>query len=475
MSDDKRTQDCPICGSSQPLSVRTCSICGAALPGQPSPLVQVPDPPEKAKRRPRYDPAEGDDDLYAGGVAGHVWRRVALVGVVLALALGVGIGIGAMALLRGGDGSDSGDDGAAQADPLTPPGPTAPPTSTLRGNAAALPTETPRPTVRLMTVTPAPPTVTPTPTQGPCMQTAQQGDTIYGMAIRCGHRELSIVDMILELNNMTDPGQLQLGQTLEIPWPTPTPGGDPAQQDMTQEGVSGGVDGLTSGGEAVASQPTIAVNAFGTPDLMAQYQGIEPTLRPGMAWHAVQAGETILSIAGQYGTSLETLSQINPEIPFLQCDFGSPTGGDRCTVLLGQGQRVRVPVPLPTVTFTPTPVGTLTPTPTPTATFNAPFLLAPPDGAAFRADQMVTLRWGGTGSLAQNERYLVRVVDQRLEREYTQLVTDVTLILPDEWQPADGRTHRFEWTVSLATVGTGQKALLAAYETTPRQFTWASR
>lgn len=472
MADGKRTQECPICGSNQPLSARVCSICGAALSGEPAPIVAVPALPDKDKRRPRYDPAEGDDDLYAGGVAGRAWRWVVLIGIVIALALGIGIGVGATALLRDGDGGSGGQGGenSAGVAPLTPPGATAPPTSTLRG-AAPLPTDTPRPTFQWITVTPAPPSLTPTPTQGPCMQTAREGDTIYGMAIRCGHQELAIVDLILELNNMTDPAQLQLGQTLEIPWPTPTPGAEPVEEPVT-----GAIEGAPAvGGGAVAAEPTIALNEFGTPDTLAQYQNIEPTLRPGMAWHSVQAGETILSIASLYGTSLETLSQINPQIPFLQCDFGSPTGGERCTVLLGQGQRVRVPVPLPTVTFTPSPVGTLTPTPTPTATFNAPFPLSPADGAEFRADQMVTLRWGGTGTLATNERYLVRVVDQRLEREYTRLVSDIALILPAEWQPTDGRAHRFEWTVSLATIGPDQRALSDNYATAPRRFTWASR
>lgn len=471
MSDSKRTQECPICGASQPLSSRICSDCGAALPGAAAPVVPVPEPADHEARRPRYDPAEGDDDLYAGEVAGGVWRGIAVIGIVIALALGIGIGVGAMELLRD-DEPASGDGGEpAQVELLTPPEPNAPPATTPEDSAPATPSVTPRPTLSLATVTPAPPSPTPSPTQGPCMQTAGQGDTIYGMAIRCGHRDLSIVDLILEINNLSDPNQLQLGQTLEIPWPTPTPGGEPTEAPDPGAGDASGAEP----GDTVSAQPTMAVNEFGTPDALAQYQGMEPTLRPGMAWHSVQAGETILSIASQYGTSLETLSQINPEIPFLQCDFGSPTGGERCTVLLGQGQRVRVPVPLPTMTYTPSPVGTRTPTPTPTATFNAPFLLVPDDGAVFRADQMVTLRWGGTGTLGPNERYLVRVFDEQLEREYRELVTDISLILPADWQPQDGRAHTFRWTVSLATIGADQKVLRENHSTAPRRFTWAGR
>lgn len=471
MADSKRTQDCPICGASQPLSSRICSNCGAALPGKLAPVVPVPEPPEKGERRPRYDPAEGDDDLYAGEVAGGVWRGIAVIGIVIALALGIGIGIGAMELLRDGDQEPDDEDVSAQVEPVGSPQPSAPPATRPEDGAPAAPSATPRPTMSLATVTPAPPSPTPSPTEGPCMQTAAQGDTIYGMAIRCGHQDLSIVDLILEINDLSDPNQLQLGQTLEIPWPTPTPGGEPTEAPDPGAGDASSAEQ----GDEVSAQPTMAVNEFGTPDALAQYQGMEPTLRPGMAWHSVQAGETILSIATMYQTSLETLSQINPEIPFLQCDFGSPTGGERCTVLLGQGQRVRVPVPLPTVTYTPSPVGTLTPTPTPTATFNAPFLLSPSDGAEFRADQMVTLRWGGTGTLGPNERYLVRVVDKQSEREYRELMSDISLILPAEWQPQDRRAHQFEWTVSLATIGADQNVLTEDHQTAPRRFTWTGR
>ncbi|SRR5690554_5368693 len=469
MSDSKRTQECPICGASHPLSSHNCSNCGAALPGEPVQVVPVPEPAETDERRPRYDPAEGDDDLYAGEVVGGLWRWIAVVGIVIALALGIGIGVGAMELLRGDDEPPE-ETAPAQVELLTPPAPTDALTVAPEGDAPPAPTETPRPTFNLTTVTPAPPSPTPSPTEGPCMQTAGQGDTIYGMAIRCGHRDLSVVDLILDVNDMSDPNQLQLGQTLEIPWPTPTPGGEPVEAPDADPSDEVGAEG-----EEVSAQPTMAVNEFGTPDALAQYQNIEPTLRPGMAWHTVQAGETILSIATQYGAGIETLSQINPEIAFLQCDFGSPTGGENCSVMLSQGQRVRVPVPLPTMTYTPSPVGTLTPTPTPTATFNAPFLLSPDDGVEFRADQMVTLRWGGTGTLGTNERYLVQVVDQALDREYRELVTGISLILPAEWQPQDGRAHTFEWKISLATIGADQSVLSDDYATAPRKFIWASR
>jgi LysM repeat protein len=308
------------------------------------------------------------------------------------------------------------------------------------------------------------------------MQTAQEGDTVYGMAIRCGHQDLAIVDTILDINDMDSPTELQLGQVLEIPWPTPTPGGPPTEAPAssdTGDGETGAV--LPDGADQVAVVSDVPVNEFGTPDLLATYQTAEPTLRPGQAWHTVQSGETIMGIAYDYDTSVETLSQINPEIPFLQCDFGELYGGPNCSVMLIEGQQLRVPVPLPTFTFTPSPEGTLTPTPTPTATFNAPYLVAPEDGAHFNADQMVTVRWNGTGTLASNERYLVRVQDVDTGNEYTATVTGQTYVLPGGWQPSDRNRHTFEWTVAVATVDDSMNVLTEDHATDPRQFTWDSR
>ncbi len=463
------TQQCPICGAVQPLPARKCSICGAVLPGELTPVALPPveEPSDVEKPRTRYDPALGDDDLYVGDLAGRMWRVILVGCVVLALLLGLGIGLVVSRVGQGGDDSD-GEGGARVEDISTLP--TAPPTATQRSTVLVeTPTSTPDTMLHLPTVTPAPPTPTDSPTPGPCYQTAAAGDTVLGMAYRCGHRDMAIVQIILDLNGMDSPQELQLGQTLEIPWPTPTPGGEAPTEIPSPDGGTGG------GSEDTAATPEVQLNEFGTPDALAQYQNVEATLRPGLAWHTVQLGETILSIAFDYGTTLETLSQINPEVPFLQCDYGSASGGESCTVMLYEGQRIRVPVPLPTLTPTPTPAGTLTPTPTGTATFNAPYALTPDDGARFRSDEMVTLRWGGTGTLGPDERYIVRVRDLTTGEAYVAAVTEPTYILPGGWQPADRDRHTFEWTISVGKVDAQNNILSENHVTDPRQFKWDSR
>jgi hypothetical protein len=427
----------------------------------------------KRSNRPQFDSAVGEDDLYAGDLTTRLWRRLLYLGVFLALLGGVGLGV---LLTQAGD-KDKPDTPSIQVENI--------PTSTLILPTPLL-TATPRDTVEqpsnlfvtatppaemlfMPTVTPAPPTSTETPTPGPCMKTAGPGDTVLGMAMECGHRDMAVIDLILEINDMETANELQLGQTLEIPWPTPTPGADLPTADPNGSATT---DAGTGGGSETM-QP--AVNEFGTPDVLATYQSVEPTLRPGLAWHTVVLGETITSLVFMYNTDVETLSQINPQIDFLQCDYGSPTGGDKCSVMLSEGQQVRVPVPLPTATLSPTPVGTRTPTPTATATFNAPFADSPANEAHFNADQIVTLRWGTTGTLGPEERYIVRVTDRKTGDQYVAALLDTMYVLPGGWQPDDGSRHTFEWTISVGRLDAQNHVVDEAHITTSRRFTWDSR
>lgn len=463
----ERKQQCPICGAVQPLSARKCSICGAVLPGQMTPVIPQPPVEKTRKKRSPYEAALGDDDLFAGDLSGRMWRLILMGCVLLALLLGLGGGVVLSQMLL--DDESGGQD--LRADKTGRP--TALPTATPRGGVVVSPTLTYTPTqavtLSFATVTPIPATATETPLPTPCYQTAKQGDTISDLAYRCGHLSMDVVPLILEANDMESPQELQVGQTLEIPWPTVTPGGEPTQPAAAGGGTGGGAETF----ETIT--PEVLYNEFGTPDMMAKYENAAATLRPGMAWYTVKTGDTVLSIAWEYGTTLEVLSQINPEVPFLNCEFGSANGGPNCVVMLSEGQQIRVPVPLPTPTLSPTPAGSLTPTPTATPTFNAPYILGPDDQAHFPTDQIVTLRWGGTGTLSASERYIVRVRDLEAHTDYVVLIQDTTYLLPGGWQPSDGRQHTFEWTISVAQVDAQNAILSEDHQSDPRSFTWDSR
>ncbi len=351
------TQQCPICGAAQPLSARKCSICGAVLPGELTPVVSMPTIDEKPKRnrRPRFDPAAGDDDLYVSDLSGRMWRLILFAAVGLALLFGLGLGI----ILTRGDGGKS-----PRAELIGSP--TAPPTATPRGYvtpttgelyATPVPgdfvTMTPRPLITLATVTPMPPTATETPTPGPCYQTAQQGDTVYGMAIRCGHVDMAVVDLILEINGMESANSFNSARRSKFPGRRRRPAGNRLPR-RPRRLIRAAADDQS----AILPTEEVRLNEFGTPDALAKYEDIEPTLRPGQDVAYRATGRHDHGNRLPYDTTVELLSQINPEIPFLQCDYGQRYGGPNCSVMLYEGQRLRVPVPMPTITPTPIARGT---------------------------------------------------------------------------------------------------------------------
>jgi LysM repeat protein len=279
---------------------------------------------------------------------------------------------------------------------------------------------------------------------------------LFGLAAQCGHRDLSVVSLIVELNDLSAPEAIQVGQEILIPWPTPTV--DPNLPTATEAAAS-------SDGEGQALTVLDAMTPL-------PVENPTETLLPGVGWHTVRLNETMLGIAVQYGASAEVLSQLNPEVPFLQCDFALNSGGPRCIVQLVEGQRIRVPVPTPTPTATWTPSGSETPTPSATPTFNAPISLSPGDRTLFQSDQLVTLRWIATGTLGADEAYRVRVIDLTSGLEYAAETRELFFIVPVEWQGVKQRRHEFSWTVSVIRLNAPEPPI---FTTEPRLFIWESR
>jgi LysM repeat protein len=278
------------------------------------------------------------------------------------------------------------------------------------------------------------------------MQKAGKGDTVYGMAARCGHKHLSIVDVIVELNGLKSANSLMEGQTLEIPWPTPTDDG----------------------------QGNAATSDSGTPGDTAN---VEPTLPPNVTWYTVKKGDTAIAVAYKFGTTMSALRDLNPEIQFLQCDFGMPMGGKDCTLRpqLGEGQRVRVPAPAASPTVSATPNGSETPTPTPTATFNAPYSDSPGNNMLYEAGALPALRWVASGQLDPKQVYLVTVTDKITNVVYHGTTRDLAFQVPAEWQPTDGKRHLFEWSVAVASKDEHGTPIPSALSTETRTFSWESR
>jgi LysM repeat protein len=286
----------------------------------------------------------------------------------------------------------------------------------------------------------------------------QPGDTLYSIALACGYRDASIIDVIVAENELASADSITVGEEIIVPPPTAVGELGSTATETPLEGA------VLPQGIALAAQVSDATFA----------PGITPTatLQAGVQWHIVQSNETMLAIAVQYGVNAEILSQLNPEVPFLQCDFEFDSGGPRCIVQLIVGQQIRVPAPTATPTIPPTPSGSETPTPTSTPTFNAPSSVSPGDRALFQADQLVTLRWVTTGTLNADTVYRVRVRDLTANREYAADTRELFFIVPTDWQGQDQRRHEFEWSVSVVSTNTQEQPI---FSTQPRIFIWESR
>jgi hypothetical protein len=432
---------CPICGSPAHPNASLCSTCGTTLED----VAATVEKPKRGSPLGGYDPRFGETDLLEADTRS---RAPLVIATVLLAALLLVCGGMIFAL------------GARMAASFAPP-----PTFTLvptQGSAAQqtplpLVTNTPRPTFVFVTVTPAPPTATATPTQGPCTVTVQPGNDLLGLAYSCGHRSMEIIPLILELNGLDAPENMQVGQVLEIPWPTPTP--DP-NAITTEEAAPEGDETALDPDETLAPvEQALAVSAA----LATQ------TLQPGVMWHRVSPQENILIIAERYGANIEILSQLNPQVTFSQCDYSSYTGGPNCIVLLYEGQLIRVPAPTPTPTIQPTASGSETATPTPTPTQNVPSLTSPGDLSLFRREDIITLRWVATGALTGDQVYRVTIEDTTEGIAYTADTRDLFFIVPPEWQGADTRRHEFRWSVSVVDTTAPDDPL---YTTEPRRFSW---
>lgn len=453
---------CPICGSPAHPNATLCSTCGTSL----AQVEVVKRERQTPAARRDYDRRYGEADLLEGEL--HSRGRMVLFSILLVALVslcGVGVFFIGMRVLNAPEPTPTPEAGNPLAVEEGTPQP------------ILVSTNTPHPTVLLPTVTPAPPTPTFTATEGPCTRQVQSGDSLIGLLISCGHRSQDVMPTVLAMNSLAAPEALQSGQTILIPWPTPTPDPNAAASADSATASTANMSLSSEGSSAIATNPTPSDSELAN-DLAALRASAAPTamptatLMPGIAWHIVQPNESMVSIASMYQTNAETLAQLNPEIAFSQCDFKYDTGGERCTVLINSGQRIRVPAPTPTPTLSPTLSGSETATFTPTPTYNAPSALSPGNRALFGKDDLITLRWVGSGTLSPGDVYLVTVTDLTTQTTFTAETSELFYIIPTSWQGEDSLRHEYEWTVSVIRTGNPDQP---TFTTEARLFTWSGR
>ncbi|GEM_PF-6753230 len=162
--------------------------------------------------------------------------------------------------------------------------------------------------------------------------------------------------------------------------------------------------------------------------------------------HTVQPGDTLISIALQYGADLDAIIAANPDI--------NPD-------LIYVSQQIVVPLLPPTSTPTSTP--TPTPTSTPGPPFQAPVLLYPTEGQIFEgADAFVTLSWVAVEELNREQAYLVEI-EVPGQPTVIQHVTQSTSwrLSPELW-PVGTERNCF-WRVTIVERSSDGEAIPAAW------------
>jgi len=443
---------CPICETTNPRKAAYCMNCGASLTHAE---VEIRDGVARPVSTGRYDFRYGETDLSEDGLRAKARIYFAVIVGVLMVAAAVLL----VFWIR-----------PSFSPPLTQ---TPVPTPTLNV------TLTPSATLALVTVTQGPPTLTPsytpsetftpapTGTPEPCMQTVGAGEGMLALISRCGHIHLDVIPLVVTMNGLNDENDLRAGQSIAIPYPTPTV--DPNSVAPTADSSTGGlgtdiVMASSGGGLSIDDiRATQAVDPFFIPTA---------TNPPGVGNYTIVNNDSIIEIITRYNTTLDTIDKLNPEMDFLQCEMGLTFGGPACIVPIYAGQSIRVPIPTQTPTLTFTPNGSETPTPTATPTFNAPEVQSPDNHAYFRRDEIITLRWAASGTLADGEAYFLTVQNLTEGAAFTAETRELFWVIPKEWQGVQAVQLEYIWTVAIVPQGDPDSA---RHITAPRNFTWEGR
>ena len=284
------------------------------------------------------------------------------------------------------------------------------PTPTLTHTPTATRTPTP-------TRTPAPSaTSTPMP---PLTYRIEPGDTLSGIA----EMFKTSVEDILALNPDLEPEALPVGRVLLIPAGTLTP----------------------------TPSPTL------DPSL--------PTPTPGnFVVHVVEQGDTLISIADEYGVSVALIREANAD--------QLPVGSD--DIFPGQSLVIPMGTPVPSPTPTVDPLAS----PTPIPPYAAPALLSPPDGTTLEGTASpVVLQWTSVSVLGEDEWYEAKLFFPSgvvAGRFYTRAT--IWRVPFDLMMEADGGMPEFRWQVMVVREVQGKDGELtyeeAGLASEVRTFVW---
>lgn len=364
VSAEKQGQRCPQCDTLNPAGAVQCVSCAAALTSatmQDTPL-------GRAGRRLRAD------------------RLLPLKLVVAAVCL-IGLILAAQTWLNP-------DPIAAVLYPTATPTPATP---TRTPTPFPTPTATPAPATEAAIVAPTD-TPTPQPTatpQPPRVHEVTSGETLVSIALFYG----LTLESLLEANSI-DPSTLQAGQTIAVPWPTPTPPLTPVEVEIN--------------GLLFVADPTDCER------------------------HEVEDGDSLFGVSIRYNVDLEAILAAN-----------------RLTeqTLIKPGDTICIPEVYETFALGEEEEDSAESTP-PTPTPTGPRLLYPQQDALVTGNDPLVLQWLAEKTLASNEQYMVEVTNLTdvTSRPFRAFTRNTSLQLPDAWQPPEGDTHTYRWRVRIVAV-----------------------
>jgi LysM repeat protein len=198
------------------------------------------------------------------------------------------------------------------------------------------------------------------------------------------------VQSIIVLNQLSSECFVSVGQKLQIPYPTATPAPPPT---------------------AIPNEATQTAQAC------------------EKVPYTVQSSDTLSSISLSYNVPMDAIKFYN--------GLSTDTVFVGNTIVIPLCERFATPGPTPTATLPPP--------------YPAPNLLLPADGAAFTlANDVVTLQWAAIGTLRDNERYQVTILDVTSGQglRLTEYVTDTKYIVPTSFRPNDNLAHVIRWWVT---------------------------
>ncbi|MBI5031862.1 MAG: LysM peptidoglycan-binding domain-containing protein [Chloroflexi bacterium] len=292
------------------------------------------------------------------------------------------------------------------------------------------PARTSTPAITVLPVTLAAPSPSVGPTAATVKYVIKSGDTLIGIAAKYK----VTVQSIVTLNGLKDE-TIRVGDELKIPLPTPTPPPNPPTPS-----------GATPTPISFQSPPTFASSAA----------------MSGVLRHVVKRGDTLSSIAGTYGSTIDAIRVANQ----LDSDF------------LSIGQELVVPPGSWTPTPTSVPTSNATATPTSQFSYAAPSLLSPADNATLRGkSETPMLAWTAPATLKSTEFYVVHI-DYQINGAPKSIVRQVkqgtsARLDQADYPGANPNGTTFSWYVVIVNQAKGSSQVLASSPASPTwTFVW---